>query len=73
MKNKRTLPPTYVLMALVAMLVLHFAFPGIKLIPLSWNLLGRIPPVSRNPDAAEAFIQAVPMLAAPAYNDSKSI
>jgi protein-S-isoprenylcysteine O-methyltransferase Ste14 len=43
MKTKQILPPTYVLIALVGMLVLHFTFPGIKLIPLPWNLLGLIP------------------------------
>jgi len=43
MKTKQILPPTYVLIALVVMLVLHFTFPGIKLIPLPWNLLGLIP------------------------------
>ena len=43
MKTKQILPPTYVLIALVVMLVLHFIFPGIKLIALPWNLLGLIP------------------------------
>jgi protein-S-isoprenylcysteine O-methyltransferase Ste14 len=43
MKTKQILPPTYVLAALVLMLVLHFAFPGIRLIPPPWNLLGLIP------------------------------
>jgi protein-S-isoprenylcysteine O-methyltransferase Ste14 len=43
MKTRQILPPTYVLIALVLMLVLHFTFPGIKLIPLPWNLLGLIP------------------------------
>jgi protein-S-isoprenylcysteine O-methyltransferase Ste14 len=43
MKNKQILPPTYVLIALVVMLILHFIFPGIKLVPLPWNLLGLIP------------------------------
>jgi protein-S-isoprenylcysteine O-methyltransferase Ste14 len=43
MKTKQILPPTYVLIALVAMLVLHFTFPGSKLILVPWNLLGLIP------------------------------
>jgi protein-S-isoprenylcysteine O-methyltransferase Ste14 len=43
MKTKQILPPTYVLIALLVMLVFHFAFPGIMLIPLPWNLLGLIP------------------------------
>jgi protein-S-isoprenylcysteine O-methyltransferase Ste14 len=43
MKAKQILPPTYVLIALVVMLVLHFIFPAIKLISLPLNLLGLIP------------------------------
>jgi protein-S-isoprenylcysteine O-methyltransferase Ste14 len=43
MKFKQILPPTYVLVALIAMLILHFIIPGIKLIPMPWNLLGLIP------------------------------
>ena len=43
MHRRQILPPTYVLIALVIMLVLHFTFPGIKLIDLPWNLLGLIP------------------------------
>ena len=43
MKTKQILPPTYVLFALVIMLVLHFILPAIKLISLSLNLLGLIP------------------------------
>jgi protein-S-isoprenylcysteine O-methyltransferase Ste14 len=43
MKTRQFLPPTYVLIALVVMLVLHFIFPAIKLIPLPLNLLGLFP------------------------------
>ena len=43
MKTKQLLPPTYLLIALIVMVILHFTFPGIKLIPLPWNLLGLIP------------------------------
>jgi len=42
METKQILPPTYMLIALIIMLVLHFTFPGIKLIPLPWNLFGLI-------------------------------
>jgi protein-S-isoprenylcysteine O-methyltransferase Ste14 len=43
MKTKLILPPTYLLIALLAMLVLHFAVPGNKMIALPWNLLGLFP------------------------------
>jgi len=43
MKNKSVLPPTYLFVAIVIMLVLHFLFPGAKLITLPWNLLGAVP------------------------------
>ncbi len=43
MKTRQILPPTYVLVALIVMLVLHFIYPGIKLISPLWNLLGLIP------------------------------
>ena len=43
MKTRQILPPTYVLIALIVMLVVHFTFPGIKLIPLPWKLLGLLP------------------------------
>jgi protein-S-isoprenylcysteine O-methyltransferase Ste14 len=37
------LPPTYLLIALIAMIGLHFIFPGIKFIPTPWNLTGLLP------------------------------
>jgi len=43
MKTRQILPPTYVLVALIVMLVLHFIYPGINLISPLWNLLGLIP------------------------------
>lgn len=43
MKSRKILPPTYVLFALILMLILHFIFLGTKLIRQPWNLLGLIP------------------------------
>jgi protein-S-isoprenylcysteine O-methyltransferase Ste14 len=43
MKKNRILPPTYLLVAMVAMIVLHFAFPVTRIIPVPWNLLGLVP------------------------------
>jgi protein-S-isoprenylcysteine O-methyltransferase Ste14 len=43
MKGKQILPPTYMLIALIVMLALHFIFPIYKLLPLPWNLIGLIP------------------------------
>jgi protein-S-isoprenylcysteine O-methyltransferase Ste14 len=43
MKSRQFLPPTYVLIALVVMLVLHLIFPAIKLISLPLSLLGLFP------------------------------
>ena len=42
-KTKHILPTTYLLIALFAILVLHFIFPLIKFIPFPWNLVGLIP------------------------------
>jgi len=41
--SKKILPPTYLLLAILAMLVLHFTFPLRRLIPMPWNLVGLIP------------------------------
>ena len=43
MNLKKLLPPTYLFIAVIAMLILHFAFLGIKLVSLPWNLFGLIP------------------------------
>src|SRR4030066_753666 len=43
MKVKRILPTTYLLIALIIIVLFHFVIPIIKLIPYPWNLLGLIP------------------------------
>jgi protein-S-isoprenylcysteine O-methyltransferase Ste14 len=42
MKSKKIMPTTWLLIAIVAMLALHFLFPGIRIIPPLWNLLGLV-------------------------------
>jgi protein-S-isoprenylcysteine O-methyltransferase Ste14 len=46
MKTKPILPTTYVLIALIGMLILHFTLPVVRIIPLPWDLLGLIPLVA---------------------------
>lgn len=43
MRLKNLLPTTYLLIALLLIVVLHIAQPIIKLIPLPWNLFGLVP------------------------------
>jgi protein-S-isoprenylcysteine O-methyltransferase Ste14 len=43
LKAKKTMPTTYLLISIVAMIALHLLFPAMKLIPPPWNLLGIIP------------------------------
>ena len=43
MANSKTLPPTYLLISLAAMVGLHFLLPVKKLLPYPANLLGGIP------------------------------
>jgi protein-S-isoprenylcysteine O-methyltransferase Ste14 len=43
MKSKQVLPPTYLLVSIVAMVVLHFLLPVTTIIPLPWNVIGIIP------------------------------
>ncbi len=43
MKSLKVLPPTYLLISILAMVALHFLFPVVTLIPLPWRLLGLIP------------------------------
>jgi protein-S-isoprenylcysteine O-methyltransferase Ste14 len=43
MKRKPVLPPTYVYVAMVVMVALHFLFPVVRIIPVPWDLLGLIP------------------------------
>ena len=41
--QKRILPPTYLLIALVVMLALHFLLPLAQIIPAPWTLAGLAP------------------------------
>ena len=43
MKGKQVLPPTYLLVSIAAMVVLHFLLPVVTVIPLPWNVIGIIP------------------------------
>jgi len=38
--NHKVVPPVYVLVAILAILLLHFGLPGPVIIPKPWNLLG---------------------------------
>ncbi len=40
MYGKRILPPTYLLVAIVVMVALHFLLSVIRITPLPWNVLG---------------------------------
>ena len=42
MKYTKILPPTYLLIAMMAMLALHFLFPIAWIVPPLWNLLGLV-------------------------------
>jgi protein-S-isoprenylcysteine O-methyltransferase Ste14 len=42
-KDKRVLPPTYLLIAILLMLALHFLVPVVRFIPMPWNILGLVP------------------------------
>jgi len=42
-KKEGPLPPTYLFVSIVAMVVLHFLLPGMKLISFPWRLLGSVP------------------------------
>ena len=42
MKSKKIMPPTWLLIAIVTMLTLHFLFPVVWIIPPLWNLFGLI-------------------------------
>lgn len=37
------MPTTYLLIAIIMMVAIHFLFPAVTIIPLVWNLLGIIP------------------------------
>jgi protein-S-isoprenylcysteine O-methyltransferase Ste14 len=43
MKNKRALPPTYIFLTIVVMVVIHFIFPVARVISFPWRFLGAIP------------------------------
>lgn len=43
MKERKVLPPTYLFVAIVIMVVLHFLLPGAKIIAYPWNFLGVVP------------------------------
>jgi protein-S-isoprenylcysteine O-methyltransferase Ste14 len=43
MKTKRIMPTTYLLIAIIAMIAIHFLFPVVMIIPSIWNLLGILP------------------------------
>ena len=43
MKERKVLPPTYLFVAIVIMVVLHFLLPGVKIVAYHWNLLGVVP------------------------------
>jgi protein-S-isoprenylcysteine O-methyltransferase Ste14 len=43
MSEKNVLPPTYLVSSIIAMLVLYFAFPVLKVNCFPWNLLGIVP------------------------------
>jgi protein-S-isoprenylcysteine O-methyltransferase Ste14 len=61
MKSAKILPPTYLLIAMMAMLVLNFLFPVAWIVPPVWNLLGLVflvAGVTMNLIADKAFHQA---------------
>ena len=61
MKDKKVLPPTYLLVAIVLILVLHFLLPVYKIVPMPWNILGVVPlacGIALNLVADKAFHQA---------------
>ncbi len=42
---KKPLPPTYLLAAIVLIVLLHFLWPVARILPFPWNLVGIIPVV----------------------------
>jgi protein-S-isoprenylcysteine O-methyltransferase Ste14 len=42
MKSTKIMPPTWMLIAIIAMLVLNFLLPVAKVIPMLWNLSGLV-------------------------------
>lgn len=43
MKNKKPLPPTYFMLSIIIILIIHFIFPVTKFIPFPWSLTGLVP------------------------------
>lgn len=43
MQDRRVLPLTYLLIAIVAMILVRFLLPGPMIIPTPWNALGIVP------------------------------
>jgi protein-S-isoprenylcysteine O-methyltransferase Ste14 len=43
MNTKNVFPPTYLFIAIVMLVALHFLFPGAHVIVFPWNLLGALP------------------------------
>ena len=41
--HKPIMPPTYLLVALLLMIVFYFSFPSLRLLSIPWNLVGIIP------------------------------
>ncbi|HUH97760.1 MAG TPA: isoprenylcysteine carboxylmethyltransferase family protein [Anaerolineales bacterium] len=61
MTTKRIMPTTYLLIAILAMIAIHFLFPLAMIVPPGWNLLGLLPlalGVVINLAADEAFRRA---------------
>ena len=42
MKSTKIMPPSWLLIAIIAMLILHFLFPIAWIIPPLWNLIGLV-------------------------------
>jgi protein-S-isoprenylcysteine O-methyltransferase Ste14 len=60
-RETKVLPPTYLLVAIVVMLALHFLLPAIQIIPGPWNILGVVPlacGIALNLVADKAFREA---------------
>jgi protein-S-isoprenylcysteine O-methyltransferase Ste14 len=43
MEKKRALPPTYLFIAIVVMILLHYLFPVAHIVAYPWRLLGGVP------------------------------
>jgi protein-S-isoprenylcysteine O-methyltransferase Ste14 len=42
-RQKKPLPPTYIFVSIVSMLLLYFLFPVVRIVSFPWNLLGAVP------------------------------